>query len=83
MYMSMPSSAVTSGPDVVWKHIDGPMMSWAGSIHWLTWRERARIALGLATVDQVGCERWPQLARLRKLVVSAKLTPDTYVEIPK
>jgi hypothetical protein len=35
-------------------------------MHWLTWRERLRIFLRLATVDQVACERWPHLAKLRK-----------------
>jgi len=82
MHVSVPSKAITSGPNVVWKHIDGPLMQWAGSMHWLTLGERLRIFLRLATVDQIGCERWPELARVRKLAHSAKLDPDCYVELP-
>jgi hypothetical protein len=62
----VPVEAVTDGPSVTWKHIDGPLLRWAGSMHWLTFRERLRIFLRLATVDEVACERWPHLARLRE-----------------
>jgi len=64
-HISMPIEAVTNGPSVTWKHVDGPLMHWAGSMHWLTLRERLRIFFRRATVDQIACERWPHLARLR------------------
>jgi hypothetical protein len=63
--MSVPINAVTCGPDVGWHHIDGPLLTWAGSLHWLTFGERLRIFFRRATVDQVACERWPHLAKLR------------------
>ena len=63
--VSVPNEAITAWPHVVWKHIDGPLMSWAGHLHWLTTRERLRIFFRLATVDQIACERWPWLAKTR------------------
>ena len=64
--------AVVDGPSVKWGHIDGPMLTWAGNAHWLTWRERLRVFLHLASVDQIGCERFPWLAKQRiKLIITA------------
>ena len=63
--VSVPVEAITAGPHVTWEHIDGPLMSWAGQLHWLTWRERLRIFFRRATVDQIACERWPHLATIR------------------
>ena len=41
-------------PHVVWKHIDGPMMACSdGQVHWLTWRERLMLALGLTTIEAI------------------------------
>lgn len=65
MSIGVPIEAITEGPSVIWKHIDGPMMVWAGQLHWLTWRERLLIWLGLETVDSIGCRRFPFLAGQR------------------
>lgn len=65
MEVGVPNEAITGGPFVTWRHIDGPLMHWAGEMHWLTWRERFRIWIGRATVDQIACERWPYLAKAR------------------
>jgi hypothetical protein len=64
--IGVPLSAIMGGPHVTWKHVDGPLMTWAGELHWLTFRERLRIFFRRATVDQIACERWPHLAKLRK-----------------
>jgi hypothetical protein len=64
--ISVPESAILAGPHVQWDHVDGPLMTWAGSLHWLTWGERFRIWVGWATVDAVASEHWPGLARLRR-----------------
>jgi hypothetical protein len=66
MHVAVPNEAITAGPHVTWRHVDGPLMTWAGSMHWLTYRERLRIFFRLATVDQIACERWPQIAKLRE-----------------
>ena len=63
--LGVPNEAVTSGPTVEWRHIDGPLMFWAGHIHWLTFKERLRIWLRLTTVDGVASARWPHLSALR------------------
>ena len=65
MDISVPKEAITKGPDVTWQHVDGPLMQWAGNLHWLTFRERFRLFFRLATIDQIACERWPFLARTR------------------
>lgn len=64
--ISVPGRAVAEGPVVSWRHVDGPLMTWAGQMHWLTFRERLRICFGLATVDGIAAERWPYLAALRE-----------------
>lgn len=66
-HTAVPVSAVTGGPHVNWKHVDGPLMTWAGHLHWLTLGERLRIWLGWTTVDDVACTRWPKLAALRAI----------------
>ena len=38
-----------------------------GGLHWLTLGERLRIFFRRATVDQIACERWPHLAKLRAI----------------
>lgn len=70
MNSSVPNEAITKGPRVTWKHIDGPLLYWAGGLHWLTIRERLRIFFRLATVDRIACERWPHLAALRDKIQS-------------
>jgi len=43
MTVSVPKEAIASGPSVNWKHVDGPLMTWAGHLHWLTWGERMNL----------------------------------------
>lgn len=73
---------VSAAPHVVWKHIDGPLMTWCGEMHWLTWRERIRIALGLATERTIAYERWPHLAKLHTTYKRlGDLPPTTTVRV--
>lgn len=58
--VSMPREAYLAEPHVIWKHIDGPLMTWAGQLHWLTCRERAAIWFGLATVEDIAQKQWPE-----------------------
>jgi hypothetical protein len=71
---AVPNEAVTSGPHVEWKHIDGPFMTWAGDCHWLTFGERLRVFFGLATVDAIASERWPHIAKRRAALTAASET---------
>jgi hypothetical protein len=70
MSLQVPNEAITNGPYVLWTHIDGPLMTWACNIHWLTLSERLRIALKFSTVDQIACSRWPHLAKVRAKLLS-------------
>lgn len=63
--IQVPCTAIIEGPHVNWRHIDGPLMSWAGEIHWLTLKERFRAWIGIETIDQIACRRWAHLAKLR------------------
>jgi hypothetical protein len=45
------------------RHIDGPLMTWAGQLHWLTWRERLALWLGLTSVDVLAARHWPGYAQ--------------------
>lgn len=65
MRVGVTNEAILAGPDVKWNHVDGPLMIWAGHGHWLTWRERFALWIGRATVDEIGCRKWPHLAVLR------------------
>ena len=69
--VSVPRKAITNGPSVQWNHIDGPLMTWAGQLHWLTWKERMMIDLGVTTVDLVAERHWPHLARHRAALSAA------------
>jgi hypothetical protein len=41
-------------PEVVWNHIDGPLMYLSNhQLHWLTWRERLALWLGFSTLEAV------------------------------
>jgi hypothetical protein len=41
-------------PYVQWNHIDGPMLSCSDhQVHWLTWRERFALWLGLTTIAEI------------------------------
>lgn len=72
--ISVPHEAITSGPDVNWRHIDGPLMFWAGELHWLTWSERFSMWLGVQTLDQVAEKRWPHLAKSRRFLLAGAVT---------
>ena len=63
--VSVPISAITAGPSVVWGHMDGPLMSWASELHWLTPGERICLRFHRTTIDEIACSRWPHLAALR------------------
>jgi hypothetical protein len=62
--IQVPVQAILDGPSVTRK-VDGPLLVWACNIHFLTWRERLRIFLRLASIDKIGCERFPWLAKQR------------------
>ena len=68
MSVSTPQEAILAGAKVLWNHIDGPLMTWGGSCHWLTWPERMLIWTGFRTVDEIACMHWPHLKRLRERV---------------
>lgn len=65
MNVGVPIEAITDGPRVQWNHIDGPLLSWAGHIHWLTWRERLAIWLRFRTVYEIAEKRWPHFHNAR------------------
>lgn len=58
----VPVEDLMKGPQVQWNHVDGPLMTWAGRMHWLTWGERLRITLRLTSVEKLASERWPYTA---------------------
>jgi hypothetical protein len=62
-----PREAVTAAPSIQWQHVDGPLLTWAGQLHWLTWRERFTLWLGKTTPEAIAEARWPVItaARLR------------------
>lgn len=62
MTVSMPVEALYARPRINFRHIDGPMLMWAGNIHWLTWRERFAVWLGRTDADQIARRYWPERA---------------------
>lgn len=36
-------------PHVQWNHEDGPLLTWAGHLHILSWRERLELWLGVSS----------------------------------
>lgn len=58
-FVSMPIEALKAAPTVTWRHIDGPLLCWAGQMHWLTWRERLQLWLRLATIESIAQKRFP------------------------
>jgi hypothetical protein len=73
--ISMPTEAFIEPPHVQWTHIDGPLMSWAGHLHWLTWRERLAIWLRLTSVEATAQKHWPQRRKFAH-PARAALTPE-------
>ncbi len=64
--VSMPIEAITDGPYVLWKHVDGPLLEWAGHMHWLSLPQILRIWCRWSTIDEIACAQWPYLAEARK-----------------
>lgn len=64
----VPIEAIISGPAVK-RHTDGPVLEWAGHLHWLTWRERFRLLFRRTTVAQLAEQHWPHLARAYRMIV--------------
>ena len=60
MTESMPIEALYARPHINFRHIDGPMLMWAGNIHWLTWRERIALWLGRTDADRIARQYWPE-----------------------
>lgn len=79
-----PVDALTDGPHIQWNHIDGPLMTWCGELHWLTWGERFRIHFGIATPRSIALERWPHLGAKHKVYKRlGDLPPKTTVRIER
>lgn len=57
--VGVPREAVEADPAIRWNHIDGPMMTWAGHMHWLTWRERFLLWTGRETAESLAQKHWP------------------------
>lgn len=63
---------ISAQPRIVWKHIDGPLLYCSnGLLHWLTWRERMRLWLGLADIHDIDFER-----RISSLAPPSRSTPE-------
>lgn len=73
--IGVPKKAITNGPYLNRRHVDGPLLSWAGRMHWLTWRERLALFFRFETVDEVACKRWPDLARKRFDILFGRYLP--------
>ena len=59
MQISVSREACLAPPEIMWGHIDGPMISWACYVDWLTWRERLMLWAGLTDVERLAWKRWP------------------------
>jgi hypothetical protein len=58
-HIGMPSEALRAAPRVQ-RHVDGPLLTWAGHLHWLTLKERFQLRLGLITIEAIAQHYWPQ-----------------------
>ena len=59
MSVAMPTEAFHAKPTIR-RHIDGPLLSWACHLHWLTWRERLAVWVGRETAETLAQKHWPQ-----------------------
>lgn len=57
--VGVPREAVEADPTIRWNHVDGPMMTWAGHMRWLTWRERFFLWIGRETPEGLARKHWP------------------------
>ena len=55
---SVPMTAFVAAPEIQWNHIDGPLMTWAGNMHWLTFGERFFLFFGLTTHEKIAHKRF-------------------------
>lgn len=62
------NSAITRGPDIQWVHIDGPVMHWAGHMHWLTFGQILALLFRRTSVYGLGAKVWPHLDHLRIVI---------------
>lgn len=61
--IDVPWEAFDALPVVDWDHVDGPVITWAGQIHWLTWEERFSLALKLTTPEGIAAKRFGRRVR--------------------
>lgn len=54
----MPKEAFASAPVVQWNHVDGPLMTWAGRGHWLTWGERIMLFFRMTDLETIAFQRF-------------------------
>jgi hypothetical protein len=57
--VSMPVEALREPPHILWTHVDGPYLTWAGNGHWLTWRERFALWCGRTDIEAITQKHWP------------------------
>jgi hypothetical protein len=78
MLVSVRGAALAEPPVILWSHIDGPLLSWATHLHWLTWWERICVFFGGESAESLAQKRWPQ----RKEWVGPNTpNPDLWYEI--
>jgi hypothetical protein len=65
--VSVPREALISAPHINWKHIDGPLMTWAGNLHWLTLMERISLFFDIRSIEDVAEKHWPNRRVWRKV----------------
>lgn len=56
--VSAPTEAFYKEPTIR-KHVDGPLLSWVGQLHWLTWCERFLVWCGYDTAESLAQKHWP------------------------
>jgi hypothetical protein len=57
---AMPREAFRAPPTINSRHIDGPVLQWAGQMHWLTWRELLAVWFWLEDAESLAQKHWPQ-----------------------
>lgn len=53
--------SITDGPVLNRKHVDGPLLTWGGYMHWLTIWERFLLVINFSTLDEIAARRFPEL----------------------
>lgn len=41
--VGVPAESVLAGAHIQWNHVEGPLLTWAGALHWLTLWERIQL----------------------------------------